>query len=111
MITPVCTETPNRARNPTPEETLKLVCVISSASKPPNAREHHVDENQQRPFERSKHAVENEEDQQDRKRNDDQQSPFGALFTLVLTFPVNVIPARQLNLGAYILDRFLDGAT
>ena len=25
MITPVCTETPNSARNPTPEETLKFV--------------------------------------------------------------------------------------
>ena len=36
MITPVCTETPNSARKPTPEETLKLVCVSSSASIPPS---------------------------------------------------------------------------
>ena len=27
MMTPVCTETPNRARIPTPDETLKFVCV------------------------------------------------------------------------------------
>ena len=35
MITPVCTETPNSARNPTPEETLKLVPVRYSARMPP----------------------------------------------------------------------------
>ena len=35
MITPVCTATPNSARNPTPEETLKCVPVISRASRPP----------------------------------------------------------------------------
>ena len=34
-MTPVWTETPNSARKPTPEETLKLVCVARSASKPP----------------------------------------------------------------------------
>lgn len=31
MITPICTDTPNRARKPTPEETLKFACVTSSA--------------------------------------------------------------------------------
>ena len=35
MITPVCTETPNSARKPTPDETLKCVPVSSSASNPP----------------------------------------------------------------------------
>ena len=35
MITPVCTATPNSARNPTPEETLKCVPVINNASNPP----------------------------------------------------------------------------
>jgi hypothetical protein len=35
MITPVYTDTPNRARNPTPDDTLKCVPVISSASNPP----------------------------------------------------------------------------
>ena len=34
MITPVWTETPNSARNPTPEETLKLVCVAIRAFAP-----------------------------------------------------------------------------
>jgi len=36
MITPVCTHTPNSARNPTPEDTLKWVPVSHSASKPPS---------------------------------------------------------------------------
>ena len=36
MITPVWTETPNSARKPTPEETLKFVCVIRRASRPPS---------------------------------------------------------------------------
>src|SRR5208283_3599852 len=35
MMTPVCTVTPNNARNPTPDETLKLVWVISNARSPP----------------------------------------------------------------------------
>ncbi len=35
MMTPVCTDTPNSARNPTPEDTLKFVPVQSSASSPP----------------------------------------------------------------------------
>ena len=35
MITPVCTETPNSARNPTPDDTLKLVPVRYSATMPP----------------------------------------------------------------------------
>ena len=35
MMTPVCTETPKSARNPTSDETLKLVPVISSTSRPP----------------------------------------------------------------------------
>src|ERR1019366_2690808 len=35
MITPVCTHTPNNARKPTPEDTLKCVPVINSPSRPP----------------------------------------------------------------------------
>ena len=35
MITPVCTDTPNSARNPTPDDTLKCVPVSNSASRPP----------------------------------------------------------------------------
>ena len=36
MITPVCTETPKRARKPIPDETLKCVPVSQSASRPPS---------------------------------------------------------------------------
>ena len=35
MITPVCTETPKSARNPTPEATLKNVWVTRRATSPP----------------------------------------------------------------------------
>lgn len=35
IITPICTDTPNSARKPTPDETLKLVPVTRSASNPP----------------------------------------------------------------------------
>ncbi len=35
MMTPVSTETPNSARNPTADETEKLVCVRNRASGPP----------------------------------------------------------------------------
>src|ERR1700686_314801 len=35
MMTPVWTETPKRARNPIPEETLKLVALRNSATTPP----------------------------------------------------------------------------
>jgi hypothetical protein len=40
MMTPVCTDTPNSARKPTPEETLKLVPVIRRASRPPTLTHH-----------------------------------------------------------------------
>ena len=110
MITPVCTETPNSARNPTPEDTLKLVCVTSSASRPPmrasitltRISSAHLNERNMR--------VENDEDQQDGQRHDDQQPRFRALFAFVLAFPVDVIPARQLNLRGHFLDGFLHRA-
>ena len=35
-ITPVCTDTPKSARKPTPDETLRFVCVMSKASSPPS---------------------------------------------------------------------------
>src|SRR5215469_10509621 len=35
MMTPVCTETPNNARKPMPDETLKFVPVTNSANTPP----------------------------------------------------------------------------
>jgi hypothetical protein len=35
MITPVCTDTPNSASIPTPDDTLKFVWVTSSATRPP----------------------------------------------------------------------------
>jgi hypothetical protein len=35
IMTPVCTDTPNSAKKPTPEDTLKLVPVSRRASRPP----------------------------------------------------------------------------
>jgi hypothetical protein len=35
MMTPVWTQTPNSARKPPPDETLKFACVKSSARMPP----------------------------------------------------------------------------
>ena len=35
MITPVCTDTPINARNPSPDDTLKCVPVMSRLRKPP----------------------------------------------------------------------------
>ena len=34
-MTPVCTETPKSAKKPTPEATLKNVCVTRRATSPP----------------------------------------------------------------------------
>ncbi len=73
-------------------------------------RHSHVTENEKRPFERTKHRIENAKNQEQGQRHDDQQSRFGALFTFVLSRPVQVIPARQLDLRVYFLDRLLNGA-
>ena len=50
MITPVCTETPNSARNPTPEETLKCVWVSKQRQHAAQRRHHDVHEDQQTPI-------------------------------------------------------------
>ena len=79
MITPVCTDTPNSARNPTPEDTLKCVPVEVQRQQAADGRHRHVDQDQRRPFERTEHGVENQEDHQQRERNNDREALVGAL--------------------------------
>ena len=65
MMTPVCTDTPKSARKPTPEATLKNVCGDQESHQPADARHGHRGKNQQGPFGRAEHGVENDEDEQD----------------------------------------------
>jgi len=55
-------------------------------------------ENQHCPFQRLKHCVEDEENDEDSQRHDDLQSSFRALLALIFTFPSDVVTARQLSL-------------
>ena len=57
MMTPVCTDTPNSARNPTPEETLKCVPVIQQRQKAADARHQDADQVEQRPLGRAEQAA------------------------------------------------------
>src|SRR5277367_1741914 len=105
MITPVCTETPKRARKPTPEETLKFVCVMSSASNPPIRGHRDVRRNQGGPLTRVEHRIEDREDQKDGDRKYQEQPPLRAFLALILSGPVNVVSRRQ----RYLLVHFVDG--
>ena len=100
MITPVCTETPKRARNPTPLDTLKCVPVRSSASRPPRGAMATLARIRQRPFRGLKHGVENNENQEQSDRQHEHQ-PFRRPFlAFVFAGPVQVISGGQLHLLA-----------
>ena len=91
MMTPVWTETPNSARNPTPEETLKFTSGEIQREQAADGRHRDVGQNQQRPFHGREHRVENDEDQQQRERHDDRQAALRALCAFVLARPIDVI--------------------
>ncbi len=77
-----------------PEETLKYVPVRRRCQQTSKRRHGHDGQNQEGPLGRLKHGVENDEDDQDGQRHDDVQPRFGALFTLVLAGPIDLIPGR-----------------
>src|ERR1700686_3914078 len=69
----------------------------------------HRDQNQHGPFGRAKHGVENEEYDQDRDRNDDQQSGLGSLLAFIFSGPLDVVAPRQLHTLVDSGYGFLDG--
>jgi hypothetical protein len=110
MLTPVCTETPKRARNPIPKETLKFVCVMSSASNPPIRAIATFTINQEGPLARFEHRVEDRKDQKDGDRKHQQQPPLRALLALILAGAVNVVSGRQRYLLINLVDGLFDSA-
>ena len=110
IMTPVCTETPNSARKPTPEETLKLVCVDQKSEQTADGRHGNVDENEDRPLAGVEHGVKNDEDSDDGDGQHKHQPARGALLALVLAGPVDLVARWQLNLIVYLYDRLFDGA-
>jgi hypothetical protein len=94
MMTPVCTETPKRARKPTPGETLTEVRPI------------HLKGQERRPMgamatlamisidhlERFEHRVKNDEDDEDRHRQHDEQPRVGPLVRAIFTLAVSLAP-------------------
>ena len=46
MMTPVCTETPNSANMPMPDDTLRYVPVTTKASRPPMRSQTDIHHNQ-----------------------------------------------------------------
>ncbi len=110
MMTPVCTDTPNRARNPTPLETLKCVPVKSSASKPPNRRHRDVCQDQQRPLGSLKHGVKNNENQEKRDGQDKHQALRRSFLAFILAGPIEVVTGRQFHLLLDLSHRFFHRA-
>ncbi len=108
-MTPVSTETPKRARKPTPVETLKLVCVSSSASRPPTGRHGYGAEDEQRPFAGVEHHVEDDEDEDERDGEDEHQAARGALLALVFAGPVDFVAGGKLDLRVDLANGFFDG--
>ncbi len=97
-MTPVSTDTPKSAKNPTPEDTLRCVPVSSSASNPPIGAIATFAQNQRRPFRRPKHHVQNNENHQQRNRHHNRQPPLRSLLALILAGPIDVIADRQFHL-------------
>ena len=109
-MTPVCTDTPNSARNPTPDDTLKLVPRPKQRQQAAYRSHSDVHQNQAGPLHRAEHSVENEKDQQQRQRNDEHQAALGALLAGILAGPVDGVSFRQLDLRAHLPDGLFDGA-
>ena len=70
MITAAWTDTPNNARNPTRDETLKFVRVTSSASKPPMRASATLTRMRIAHSNERKHCVQDDENQQHGQRHD-----------------------------------------
>ena len=112
MMTPVCTETPKRARKPTAEETEKLVWVRNSANGPPmeaimteaRIRRAHLKE---------RNIVVSRIRKMPKNRDgDDDGHPFiCALLTLVFAGPLEVIAGRQLHVVIYLANRLFHSRT
>ena len=89
-MTPVCTDTPNSARNPTPGRDAEVRAGDKERQQAANGRDRDVDHDQHRPFEGVEHGVEDDEDDENRDRQDDQQARVGALLAGIFSFPSEV---------------------
>ena len=85
------TATPKMEMKPTAAEMLKFVCVRIKAQKPPQPDRHHAGEDQQHVDQRTKHAVEQHEDQAAGQRDDDLQLRLGLLHVLEFAAPLEPV--------------------
>ena len=108
-MTPVCTETPKRAKNPTPEETLKCVPVTSKRQKAADTGHGHVDQVEAGPFGGAEGPVNDHEYEEDREGHDHEQARLGPLLAFVLSQPTDGVALRQLHLLFDLRHRLLDG--
>src|ERR1700720_3376476 len=76
-----------------------------------HAGQKHVNHNQRSPFERTKHRIQDHEDDHDGDGSYDSKTSVGTLFALILSGPVRAISIRQLHLIMDLLDSFFHGAT
>ena len=109
-MTPVCTDTPNSARKPTPEETLKLVPVKQKGEQAANGRDGNVGDNQQSPFEGFEHGVKNDEDNEDGDGEHDEQPRVGTFLAGVFSLPIEDVSGGQFDLFVYFFDRLFHRA-
>lgn len=73
-----------------------------------DASQAYVQQDEQGPFVRAKHGVENNEDDEDRQRNDQGQPRFRAFFALVFARPSQAVARRQFRFLADLFDCVLD---
>src|SRR5271166_3828853 len=68
-----------------------------------------VGQDQQRPFHRLEHRVQDDVDEKDRQRQYKQQAPLRALRAFVFASPIDGVADRQLDRGIDLLHCFFDG--
>ena len=97
MMTPVCTETPKSARKPTPEETLKCVPVISSASRPPMGAIAMLTMISNAHLKELNMVYRMMKMMKNRDGQDDQQARIGALLAGVFSLPIEGVAGGSLT--------------
>ena len=89
MMTPVCTDTPNKRQKSDARRHAEIGAGPKQRQQPAHRRHGDVHQNQAGPLHRFEHSVENEENQQQRQRNDEHQAALRALLAGVLAGPVD----------------------
>ena len=111
MMTPVWTQTPNSARKPIPDETLKCVPVKKQCQKTTKGSHKQVYQVQQGPLEGAESSVNDHEDEEDVMGTIIMSRAADLFWLCVFALPVDVVTAGKLDPVIDLLNRLFDCAS